>query len=138
MKACHIPFNIIFTYVYHQHTKHFVTTFIKYSHISENMTIWPRNSTKEKVWRNTKEPRTAYCEIFSAPLNMNRRTIILQRPKKQLNPTHASLFDLIALEIFADVDIWISGLGHCNKFKHFISCFKPMCNPVLFEIPHDL
>ena len=47
MKARHMPFTTIFTYVYYQNAKHFITTFIKTPHIYENKTIWPHDSTKE-------------------------------------------------------------------------------------------
>ena len=36
------------------------------------------------------------------------------------------------------IDIWSSGLKHCNKFKHVILRFIYMCNPVLFAIPHEV
>ena len=125
-------------YVYHQHAKHFVPTFIKTPHVSENMTIWPCGSFEETILGNTKEPRTVPNEIFLDTLNMRHRTILLQRPTKLLNPLHASLFDLLPSDILADIDIWISGLEHRDKFKHVISRFKSMCNPVLFAIPHKL
>ena len=138
MKSRRIPFTAIFIYVYHQHAKHFVTTFIKNYHISGKMTIWPRNSTEHFGWVNTHKPRAEPREIFSAPLNMNHCTILLWRPTKLLKPWHVSLFDILPSDFLADSDIWLSGLEHRNKFKHVISRFKSMCNPVLFAIPHKL
>ena len=102
------------------------------------MTIWPHDSTKETGWRNTEEPRTSCSEIFSTTNNIPRITRLLQIPIKQLKPFHASLWDLLPSDILVDIDIWLSGLKHRDKFKHKISRFKPMCNPVLFEIPHKL
>ena len=138
MKAFHMPFTNIFTYIYHQHAKTFVTTFIKTPHISENMTIWSRDSTKDTKWGNTEKPRTSSCKILSNTLNMNRFTRLLQLPTKQLKTLHASLFYLLPLVILEDIGICLSGLEHGNKFKHVISHFKSMCNPVLHGIPHDL
>ena len=60
----------------------FVTTFIKNSHISENMKIWPCDFTNDTRWGNMEEPRTAPSEIFLSPLNMHCITLILQRPPK--------------------------------------------------------
>ena len=93
IKTCHK----IFPYDFHNYLyvhlssarDFFVTTFIKTPRIYEKMTIWPRNSTQETGWVNTKEPRTAPPEIFSDHLNMHRRTLLLQRPTKWLNPLHA-------------------------------------------------
>ena len=133
-----MPFTTIFTYVYHHHAKTIVTTFIKTPHISENVTIWPRNYTKDTWWENTEEPRTIPCEIFSAPLNMHHLTILLKSPTKLLDPLHESLFYLLPSYILEDVDIWISGLEHRDKFKHAFLRFKYMCNPVFFTIPHKL
>ena len=63
---------------------------------------------------------------------MHRFTIILQHPTKQLNPSYASLFNLLPSGILADIDIWLPGLEHCDKFKHVILRLKYMCKPVLF------
>ena len=76
MKACHTTFTNIFTYIYHQHTKRFVTTFIKNPHIYEYTIIWLLNSTKETGWGHTKELRSAPHEIFSSPLNMQHHTFL--------------------------------------------------------------
>ena len=84
------------------------------------MKIWPRDYTKDTRWVNIEEPITATRELFSAHINMHRRKILLQRPTKQLKPSRVSLFGLLPSEIPADVDICLSGLEHCNKFKHVI------------------
>ena len=115
--------------------KHFVTPFIKNPHISENMTIWPRNSNEQTGWGHTGEPATVSRNIFSSTINMHHCTLILQCPTKRLKNSHASLFDLITSKFFADIFIWLSGLKHCYKFKHVISCFKYMSNPVIFATP---
>ena len=88
MKSCHISFATIFTYIYHQHLKKIVTIFIKTPHVPENMTIWPRDFTKETGWVNNEEPRTDPREIFLDPLNMHRHTTLLKFTKKQLNPLY--------------------------------------------------
>ena len=59
-----MPFTNIFTYIYHQHAKHSLTTFIKTLHIYKNLIIYPCTSTEETEWENNKEPRTAPHEIF--------------------------------------------------------------------------
>ena len=116
----------------------FFTKFIKTPHVYENMKIWPRNSTKETGWGNNEEPGNESHEMFSYPLNMPRFTLLPQRATKQLMPLYASLFDLLPPEITVNTDIWLSGLKHYNIFKHFIFCFKSICNPVLFATPHNL
>ena len=102
------------------------------------MTILPRNSIKETGWGNTKEPRTAPREVFLDTINMHRCILLLQLNTKRLNPSHESLFDILPSDILANIDIWLSGLENCNKFKHFISRFKFMCNPILFEITYNI
>ena len=86
MKSYHMPFTTIFTYFYNQNTKHFVTIFIKTHHVSENMKIWPHNLTEETRWGHIEEPRTSPSKIFSSPLKMHRRTLLLKRPKNDLSP----------------------------------------------------
>ena len=68
---------LMFTSVYHQHAQFVFTTFIKILTISENMKIWPRDSTKETRWGHTGEPAPEPHEIFSSPTNMHRCTLIL-------------------------------------------------------------
>ena len=51
---------------------------------------------------------------------------------------HTPLFYLLSSYILAYIDIWLSGLEHRDKFKHVISRFKYMSNPVLFAIRHNL
>ena len=138
MKAWRMTFTTIFTYAYHQHAKHFVTKFIKTPHIYENIAIWPRDYTKETVWGNIKEPRTTFREIFLDTLSMPWITLLLKRPTKILKPLYASLFGLLPSDILADIDIWLSSLKHCDKFKNVISHFWSMCKPVLFIISHNL
>ena len=47
---------------------------------------------------------------------------------------HASLFGLLTRDILADIDIWISVLENHDKFKHIISHFKYISNPVILSI----
>ena len=102
------------------------------------MKFWPHNSTKETRWVHTREPADALREIFFCHLNMHYRTAIVQHPKKWLKYMHASLFSLLPSNILADIDIWLSDLEHCNKFKHVISSFKYMSNLVISKITHKL
>ena len=116
----------------------FFTKFIKTPHVYENMIIWPRNSTKNTGWGNIEVPRTAPRGIFLSPLNIHCRILLIQRPTKQLNPSHASLFDIIPSDILLDIDIWIYRLKHGDKYNHVILCFKYICNLIIFAIPHKL
>ena len=112
-------FTASYTYVFHQRAHTFFKSFIKTLHIDENMTFFPRGSTEETGWGHadsTSYPR----ELFAPPLNMHCRTRTLQRPSKQLKPSHASLFDLLTTGILADIEIWVSGLEHCSEFKNII------------------
>ena len=56
------------------------------------MTSWKRDSTKKTGWGHCKKPEPH--EIYLFCRNLHCRTLIKQHPKKRLNPTHASLFDL--------------------------------------------
>ena len=97
----------------------------------------PSDFTKNTGWvhiNNNKYPR----ELFVWPLNIHRRTSTLQRPSKRLNPLQAYLFDLSPTAILTDIEIWVSVLEYYNKYKHVLSRFKPMCNPIIFASPHDL
>ena len=81
------------------------------------MAILPRNYIKETGWVHSDD--TPYpSEIFSLPLNIHLRTSTLQRPSKQLNPSHASLFDLLPTDILMHIEIWVSGLEHRDKFNN--------------------
>ena len=128
----------LYIYVSSQYAQYFVTTFIKTPQISENMTIWPRDFTKETRWGHIREPATAPREILLSPINMHIVTLILQGPTKHFKTSNVSLFDLLPSGILAYIDICLSVLKHCDKFKHVILCFKYMCNPLLLEIPHKL
>ena len=66
--------------------------------------------------------------------NMNHRTLIVQRPTKQLDPTHAYLFDLLHPGIIAAIDTWLAVLKYGDKFKHVILRFKFMIKPVSSSI----
>ena len=93
---------------------YFVTSFTKTPHIYENMT--PRDFTKNTVWGreiNKKDP----CEFFALPLKKNILTSTLQCHYKEPNTSQASLFYLLPTEILTDIEIWVSGLKHCDKFK---------------------
>ena len=83
-----MPFTTIVSYIYYQHAQTFCHNIHKTPHISENMTIWPHDSTKKTGWGHNEEPITDPCEIFSSTLNMHHRTLIIQLPTKQLNPSH--------------------------------------------------
>ena len=37
-----------------------------------------------------------------------------------------------------DIEIWVYGLEHHDKFKPVVTHINAMCNPILFEIPHNL
>ena len=84
-----MPFTTIVLYIYYQHAQTFFHNIHKTPHISENMTIWPRNSTKETGWGNIEVPITAPREILLSPFNIHPSILILKRPTKQLNPSHA-------------------------------------------------
>ena len=133
-----MTFNTIFTYVYHQHAQIFCHNIHKTSYILENMIIWKQDYTKETIWGHTGEPATSIHEIFLSLPNIRQRTLFLQFPTKQLNPLHASLFDLLPSDTLEDTDICLCSLKHRDKFKHVILCFKYMCDPILFAITHKL
>ena len=138
MKSQHMSFNTIFTYVYHTYAQTFCHNIYKNSSQSQKMTIWPHSSTKETGWGHIGETETALCEILLYTLSMHRRTVIIKCTKKRLRYSHASLFNLLPLDILADIDIWLFGFEHWDKFKHVISRFKSMSNPILFAILHKL
>ena len=102
------------------------------------MKILSPNYIKETGWGHYDQPEPTPREIFLSPPNMHHRAIILQRPTKLLNPTHASLFNTLPSDILADIDIFLSILEHHDKFKHVILHFKSISNPILFAIIHDL
>ena len=63
----------------------------------------------------------------------NQKTSTLHRHPKQLNLTEASLFDLLSTVILMIIDIWVSGLEHCDKFKAFVKNMNSLSNPALFS-----
>ena len=67
--------------------------------------------------------------------NSNNNTRTLHRQPKQLNPNEKYLFDLFPQDILTDIDIWVSGLEHREKFKAVIMNMNTMCKPTLFAIP---
>ena len=60
----------------------------------------PRNFAKNTRWRYT-----------------DHKTSTLHRNTKQLYPTEEYLFNLFPTAILTDIDIWVSGIKHCDKFK---------------------
>ena len=114
----------------------FVTSFTKTPNFSENMKM-PREFTKNTGWgraNNKKHPR----EFFASPLNMHHHTRTLHHNTKRLKPAEESSFDLLPTVILTDIEIWVPGLKHCDKFKAVVSQINSMYNPVLFSITHDL
>ena len=81
----------------------------------------PHNFAKNKRWINT-----------------NHKTNTLHRHPKKLKPTEAYLFDLFPTLIFTDIEIWVSGLEHRDKFKTIVSRINFMYNPITFTIPREI
>ena len=48
------------------------------------------------------------------------------------------IFYLFPKDILTDIDIWVSGIEHCNKFKAVITNINTMCKPTLFSIQQEL
>ena len=97
----------------------------------------PHNFAKNTGWGRAdknKFPR----ELFPLPLNTHLRTSTLHCYPKRLKPTEASLFDLFPTVILTDIEIWVSGLEHRDKFKAVVSRLNSMFNPILFVIPPEL
>ena len=97
----------------------------------------PREFTKNTGWGRS-DSKKHPPEFFVFPLNTHQLTSNIQHHSKQLNTSQAPLFYLLPTEILTDIEIWVSGLEHCDKFKPFVSRIKTMCNPILLEIPHNL
>ena len=76
-------------------------------------------------------------ELFPSPLKTHLRTSTLHCYPKRLKPTEASLFDLFPTVILTDIEIWVSGLEHRDKFKAVVSRLNYMYNPILFVIPPE-
>ena len=71
-------------------------------------------------------------------VHANHKTSTIHCHPKLLKPTKTYLFDLFPQYILTDIDIWVSCLEHCNKFKAVITNMNTMCNPTLFAIPQEL
>ena len=67
---------------------------------------------------------------------MDLHILIMKRITLQIKSAHTTLFNLLPIEILVGIDIWISGLRQCNKFKHIVSCFKYIIQPILFVSRH--
>ena len=131
-----MDFTTFYTYIYHKHTNTFFTSFTKSPHIYENTTT-PHDFTKNTGWvcaNNNKCPR----ELFESPLNTHFRTSTLQFHTKRLKTTQVSLFYLLPAAILADIEIWVSGLEHRDKFKAVVSRINSMYNPIIYAITHEL
>ena len=55
--------------------------------------------------------------FFAYTLNTHICKNTLHRHPEKLKPTEASLFDLFPAVILTDIEIWVSVLEHCDKFK---------------------
>ena len=66
------------------------------------------------------------------------KTSTLNLDPKLLTPTETSLFDLLPTDILMYIDIWVSGLKHCDKSKAVIKNMNNLCNPTLFVILLEL
>ena len=108
-----------YTYVYHQHG---ISPSIIYK---KSINFWnmttPRNFAK-----NTR----LGCA--------KHKTITLHRHTKQLNTTESSLFDIFPKFILTDIEIWVSGLEHRDKFMAVVSRINSMYNPIIYAITHEL
>ena len=62
----------------------------------------------------------------------------LHHHPKKLNPTEASLFDILPTVILTDIEIWVYGLNHCDKLKAVVSRITLIYNTILFTITHEL
>ena len=72
---------------------------------------------------------TTLREFLASPLNTHLRTSTLQCHKKILNVSQALLFDLLTTDILTDIEICVSGLDHCDRFKPVVSRFKLCVTP---------
>ena len=81
----------------------------------------PCNFAKNKIWGHT-----------------DQKTSTLRHHPKLLNPTEEYLFGLLPKFILTNIEIWVSGLKHCDKSKSAVSRFNFMHNPVLSYIPQEL
>ena len=65
-------------------------------------------------------------------------TSTLHRHPKRLKPIETSLFNIFPTVILTDIDIWVSGLEHHDKFKAVIKNMNTLSNPILFDIRPEL
>ena len=70
--------------------------------------------------------------------NTNNNKSTLHYHLKRLNPTETSLFNIFPTDILTDIDIWVSGLEHCDKFKSVVNNMDTMLNPTIFSITPEL
>ena len=68
----------------------------------------------------------------------NHKTSTLHFHPKLLKPTEKYLFNLLPQYILTDIDIWVSGLEHREKFKAVIPNMNTMCSPTLFPITQEI
>ena len=108
------------TCVYHQHANTFCPILHK-NIINFWNTTTPRNFVINTIW-----------------VNVYHNTSTPHWHPKWLKPTEISLFNILPTDILTDIDIWVSGLEHCDKFKAFIKNMNTMCNPTIFSIPPEL
>ena len=71
-------------------------------------------------------------------VHVNHTTSTLHRHPKQLKTTEIFLFGLLPQDILTDIDIWVSGIEHRDKFNATILNMNTMCIPTLFVIPQEL
>ena len=70
--------------------------------------------------------------------NFDQTTSKLNHHPKRLNPTETYLFVLFLQHMLTNIDIWVSGLEHRERFKAVIRNINTLCNPSLFAIPQEL
>ena len=97
----------------------------------------PRKFAKNIGWGHSDHKKFPH-ELFPSPLNTHRRRSKLLCHPKQINPTEASLFDIFPTLILAYILIWVSSLGHPDKFKAVVLRINSIYNPVLFTIPRAI
>ena len=71
-------------------------------------------------------------------VHVDHMTSTLHHHPKLLNPTETYLLNLLPQDILTDIDIWVSGIKHCDKFNAIIVNMNIMCNPPLLAIPQEL
>ena len=135
-----MTFTTFSTCVYHQHAKNksrhmtFTTfsTCVYHIHANRFFPILHKNITN--LWNMT----TIRNFTINTRWGHYYQTSTLNRHMKLLNPTENYLYGLFPQYILTDIDIWISGLEHRDKFKAAITNINPLCNPTLFAIPQEL